>query len=462
MSLTADTGTVTTDRDQRLDALIATEESLFLDRQPRSRELIERARKHLAGGATSNWQIASPQAVWLSHGLGSKVYDVDGTEYVDLHGGYGVQLAGHAHPAIVAAIRERAGLGTHFAQPTIDAIEVAENLSERFGLPQWRFANSGTEATMDAVHLMRALTDRDLIIKVEGGYHGHHDSVEVSVLPEEDEVGPADNPARTPGNTGIPEAIRDLTLVVAFNDVDMVRRVLDANPGRIAGMIIEPVMMNAGIILPRDGYLAELKDVLHAHDALLAFDEVKTGFTSGPGGVTAMYGVTPDIICLAKAIGGGIASAAIGGTDEIMSAIADGRYEQVGTFNGNPMAMAATRATLTEVLTPAAYDHIDALRRRMVDGVKAVIAEHKAPWGVTALGAKGCVTFTPDEVRDYRGFLGIDERLGQLHWLMQHNGGVFLPPWGKIEQWLLSVQHTTADADRFVANFSRFAAAVLD
>jgi glutamate-1-semialdehyde 2,1-aminomutase len=462
MSVTADTGTLTTDRDQRLDALIATEESLFLDRQPRSKELIERARKHLAGGATSNWQIASPQAVWMSHGLGSKMYDVDGTEYVDLHGGYGVQLAGHAHPAIVAAIRERAGLGTHFAQPTVEAIAVAENLTERFGLPQWRFANSGTEATMDAVHLMRALTGRDVIMKVEGCYHGHHDSVEVSVLPEEDEVGPADNPARTPGNTGIPEAIRDLTLVVSFNDVAMVRRVLEANPGRVAGMIIEPVMMNAGIILPREGYLAELKEVLHAHDALLAFDEVKTGFTAGPGGVTAIYGVTPDIICLAKAIGGGIASAAIGGTEEIMSAIADGRYEQVGTFNGNPMAMAATLATLTEVLTPAAYHHVDALRQRMVDGVRAVIAEHDAPWGVTALGAKGCVTFTADEVHDYRGFLGIDERLGQLHWLMQHNGGVFLPPWGKIEQWLLSVQHTTDDVDRFVANFARFAAAVLD
>jgi glutamate-1-semialdehyde 2,1-aminomutase len=390
------------------------------------------------------------------------MYDVDGTEYVDLHGGYGVQLAGHAHPAIVAAIRERAGLGTHSAQPTVEAIAVAENLTERFGLPQWRFANSGTEATMDAVHLMRALTGRDLIIKVEGCYHGHHDSVEVSVLPEEDEVGPADNPARTPGNTGIPEAIRDLTLVVSFNDVAMVRRVLEANPGRVAGMIIEPVMMNAGIILPREGYLAELKEVLHAHDALLAFDEVKTGFTAGPGGVTAIYGVTPDIICLAKAIGGGIASAAIGGTEEIMSAIADGRYEQVGTFNGNPMAMAATLATLTEVLTPAAYHHVDALRQRMVDGVRAVIAEHDAPWGVTALGAKGCVTFTADEVHDYRGFLGIDERLGQLHWLMQHNGGVFLPPWGKIEQWLLSVQHTTDDVDRFVANFARFAAAVLD
>jgi glutamate-1-semialdehyde 2,1-aminomutase len=153
------TGTITSE----LDSVIEAQEQVFLDRQPRSRAMIAQARTHLAGGATSNWQIASPQAVWLSHGAGSKVYDVDGTEYVDLHGGYGVSLAGHAHPAIVSAIRDRAGLGTHFAQPTPDAIEVATNLAQRFGLPQWRFGNSGTEATMDAIHLMRALTGRDLI-----------------------------------------------------------------------------------------------------------------------------------------------------------------------------------------------------------------------------------------------------------------------------------------------------------
>jgi glutamate-1-semialdehyde 2,1-aminomutase len=461
MSLTAPSTPTTTVDDDRLDALIAEQEAAFRARQPRSRALIERASRHLAGGATSNWQIASPHAVWLSHGAGSKIYDVDGTEYVDLHGGYGVSLAGHAHPAVVAAIRDRAALGTHFAQPTVDAIDVAENLAGRFGLPQWRYANSGTEATMDAVHLMRAITGRDVIIKVEGCYHGHHDSVEVSVLPEAEDIGPADAPTPVAGNSGIPSAIRDLTLVVAFNDLDMVRRVLEANPGRVAGMIVEPVMMNAGIILPLDGYLAGLTELLHQHDALLAFDEVKTGFTAGPGGVTAMYGVTPDIICLAKAVGGGIASAAIGGTDEVMAAIADGRYEQCGTFNGNPMAMAATKATLTDVLTPAAYAHVDALRRRMVDGVTAVIEQHGAPWGVVALGAKGCVTFTPLAVHDYRGFLNIDERLGQLHWLFQHNGGVFLPPWGKVEQWLISVQHTSGDVDRFVANFARFADAVL-
>src|SRR3954451_691895 len=169
--------------------LIASEEEVFLARQPRSRELTEQARGVLAGGATSSWQIAAPQAVWLSHGAGSKVYDVDGNEYVDMHGGYGVMLVGHAHPAVVAAVSARVARGTHFAQPTEDAIWVAGELRRRFGLPLWRFANSGTEATMDVVHLMRAVTGREVILKVEGCSHGPHDSVQVSVLPEADEVG---------------------------------------------------------------------------------------------------------------------------------------------------------------------------------------------------------------------------------------------------------------------------------
>jgi glutamate-1-semialdehyde 2,1-aminomutase len=443
-----------------LDGLIEREERIFLARQPRSAETIARARRHLAGGATSNWQIAQPQAVWLSHGAGSKVFDVDGTEYVDMHGGYGASIAGHAHPAIVAAVSQRVRRGTHFAQPTEDAIWVAGELARRFGLPQWRFANSGTEATMDAVHLMRAITGRDLIVKVEGCYHGHHDSVQVSVLPGADEIGPRERPIGVAGNTGIPAAIRDLVLVVPFNDLTAVRRRLTDHAGRVAGMIVEPIMMNAGIIPPDPGYLAGLRELLHEHGALLAFDEVKTGFTTGPGGATAMYGVVPDIVCLAKALGGGIPVAAIGGTDAVMSAISDGRYEQVGTFNGNPLAMAAARATLSEVLTDASYAHLNALAERLRRSVNDTIGAHGFPWHVVSVGAKGCVTFRAGRVREYRDFLGIDERLGQLHWLVQHNGGVFLPPWGKVEQWLLSVQHDESDVDRFARNFARLAADV--
>ena len=285
---------------------------------------------------------------------------------MDLHGGYGAALAGHAHPAIVRAVRDQVGRGTHFAQPTEDAIVVAAELARRWGLPRWRFANSGTEATMDAVHLMRSYTGRDLIIKVEGGYHGHHDSVQVSVMPDPDEAGPRERPNQVPSSTGIPAAITDLTLVATFNDLDSVARLLEAHPGRIAGMIVEPIMMNAGIIPPLPGYLAGLKDLLHAHGALLAFDEVKTGLTVGPGGVTALSGVTPDLVCLAKSLGGGVAVAAIGGSAEVMEHVASGGYEMVGTFNGNPLAMAAARAMLTEVATEAGLpaDRRPAVARR--------------------------------------------------------------------------------------------------
>ena len=446
--------------DAKLAEIIAAQEEIFVRRQPNSAHLAQAAQQHLAGGVTSSWQITVPQPVWLSHGQGSKVYDVDGNEYVDLHGGYGAALAGHGHPAIVEAVRGQVTLGTHFAQPTPSAILVAEELARRFGLPLWRFANSGTEATMDAVHLMRAITGRDLIIKVEGCYHGHHDSVQVSVCPEADEVGPADKPAQAPSSTGIPRAITDLTLVVGFNDLDGVARRLDENPGRVAGMIIEPIMMNAGIIQPEPGYLAGLKDLLHSRGALLTFDEVKTGLTAGPSGATGVTGVTPDIICLAKAIGGGVSVAAIGGTEEAMGHVADGGYEMVGTFNGNPLAMAACRAMLCEVATPAAYERIDALRQRAVAGLQREIDRNGLAAQVVAVGAKGCVVFTAEPVRDFRGFLGIDDSYSHAHWLYQHNGGVFLPPWGKIEQWLISVQHDEADIDRLVANFAGFAAAL--
>jgi glutamate-1-semialdehyde 2,1-aminomutase len=451
---------VLTRANSKLADIIAEQEDIFVKRQPKSAALADRAKGVLAGGVTSNWQITQPQPVWLSHGRGGKVYDADGNEYVDLHGGYGAGLAGHAHPAIVRAVQAQVERGTHFAQPTENAIVVAGELARRWGLPRWRFANSGTEATMDAVHLMRSYTGRDLIIKVEGGYHGHHDSVQVSVMPDEAEAGPKDHPASVPSSTGIPTAITDLTLIAQFNDLASVARLLDEHPGQVAGMIVEPVMMNAGIIPPVPGYLGRLKELLHDHGALLTFDEVKTGLTVGPGGVTRQSGVIPDLVCLAKSLGGGVAVAAIGGTLPLMDHVASGGYEMVGTFNGNPLAMAAARAMLTEVATDRAYERIEGLRQRAAAGISAAIKEFEMNGLVVTSGAKGCVVFSGVDVRDYRGFLAVDDSLSHAHWLFQHNGGVFLPPWGKIEQWLISVQHAEPDIDRLIANFRTFAAAV--
>jgi glutamate-1-semialdehyde 2,1-aminomutase len=450
----------TTDLDRLLDAVVSEQEQIFLARQPRSREFIQRARRSLAGGVTSSWQITRPQAVWLSHGSGSKIYDVDGTEYVDLHGGYGAGLAGHAHPAVVEAVRNQVTRGTHFAQPTEDALLVAEELARRFGLPLWRFTNSGTESTMDAVHLMRAITGRDLIVKVEGCYHGHHDSVQVSVQPDEEDAGPADEPNQVPASSGIPKGITDLTMIVGFNDLPAVARLLEEHKGKVAGMIVEPIMMNAGIIHPDPGYLQGLADLLHAEGALVCFDEVKTGLTVGPGGATALLGVRPDIACLAKSLGGGLITGALGGTSEVMEHVANDDYEMVGTFNGNPLSLSAARAMLYEVATPEAYEHISTLRTTIASSLGALIDKHGLPAHVVSIGAKGCATFSTEPVRNYRDFLCVDDRYNHAHWLMQHNGGVFLPPWGKTEQWLISVQHSEDDVDRFVGNFARFAEAV--
>jgi glutamate-1-semialdehyde 2,1-aminomutase len=440
-----------------LDTLIADQEKIFLDRTQESQRVRAACADVLPGGVASNWQDAPPAAVWMDRGAGSHTFDVDGTEYVDLHGGFGVGIVGHAHPAIVAAVSDRVRKGTHFAQPTGDAPVVARELARRFGLPMWRFNNSGTESTMDAVHLMRVATGRTKIIKVEGTYHGHHDSVQVSVYPSAEAAGPADRPRSVRVGTAVPPALASLTVVVPFGDLAAVERVLVENPDEVAGMIIEPIMMNIGLIPPPPGYLASLRELLHRHGAYLAFDEVKTGLAVAPGGVVEHSGVAPDLICLAKALGGGVPCGAIGGVPELMGLIADGRYEQVGTFNGNPLTMAAARAVLLEILVPSAYAHFERLRSIMSDGAEEILRRYELPGHVRSYGAKGAVIFH-DRLRNYRDFLEYPDQWGNAHWLYQHNGGVFLPPWGKCEQWTVSVQHTVADTGLFLSNLERMAA----
>lgn len=442
-----------------IDSLIEEEERRFLARIPQSLARAEEASEVLAGGATSSWMISRPAAVWVSHGTGSKVWDVDGTEYVDLHGGYGVMVAGHANPAVVEAVQRRVTQGTHFAQPTDDAIVVARELAKRFDLPMWRFGNSGTEATMDAIHLMRAITGRDGIIKIEGSYHGHHDSVMVSQWRNLDLLGPADDPHRVP-SAGVPQAMADLVHLVPFNDLAALERVLQSNRSKIAGMIMEPMMMNAGIIPPDPGYLEGVRELTRQYGVLLTFDEVKTGLAVHSGGVTGLFGVTPDIVCLAKVLGGGVPCGAIGGTHEVMSAITDGRYDQVGTFNGNPLTMAAARAMLTEVLTDDAYRQAATRSQTMFERGMASLARHGVPAYGYAFAFKGSLVFNETPARNCRDFLAMDTGLSHLHFLVQHNGGVFMAPWGKSEQWTISPMHGDTDVDRFCENVERFAALV--
>ena len=442
-----------------LDRLIQDEETRFLERSPKAAVYAARAEKVLPGGVTSSWQISRPQPIWIEEGRGSKVIDVDGNEYVDYHGGYGAMLAGHAHPAVVAAVTERVRKGTHFAQPTPDALVVADELADRYGMPLWRFGNSGTEATMDAIHLMRAITGRDLIVKFEGAYHGHHDAAMVSVW-NEDGLGPEHRPMSVAAGGGIPQAMVDLTLIATFNDLTLVETLFEEHPGQIAGIIVEPILQNCGVLLPLEGFLQGLRDISRRHDALLTYDEVKTGLTVGKGGATRKFGVQPDIVCLAKALGGGLPISAIGGTREVMDAITDGTYEQVGTFNGNPLSMAAARAMLTEVMIPETYEHLGALQSRMREGTESVIHGHHLAAHVVTAGAKGSVIYAAEPMKTYRDFLAIDGRYAVAAWLYQFNRGVFLPPWAKGEQWLISVQHTLEDIDRYLETLEGFAGVI--
>src|SRR6202521_4275589 len=374
---------------ERVQSLIGREEDRFREARRRSNELWQKARAFSPRGVPSSFQDASPQPIFVENGRGSRVWDVDGNEYVDFHNGFGVMVVGHAHPLIVDAVSKRIARGSHFAQPVAEVAIVAEELARRFGLPQWRFTNSGTESTLDAVRIARGFTGRERLIKIEASYHGHHDALMVSVEPPPDKMGPADAPASVPQSEGIPAAIVELTTVVPFNDVPALEKAFANHRDEVAAVIVEPVMMNVGIVLPDAGYLAAIKEIAHRHGALLIFDEVKTGATISPGGATERFGVTPDLVALAKAIGGGLPCGSVGGRDDVMAVIEDHRVAQMGTFNGNPLTMAASRATLLEILTPSAYAHFDALAETLQGGLDGVIAEHELPVHVITLTARG-------------------------------------------------------------------------
>ncbi|TMF37674.1 MAG: aspartate aminotransferase family protein [Chloroflexi bacterium] len=440
----------------RVSDLIAAEEDRFRQARPRSHQLWTEAREALPRGVPSSFQDAAPQPIFMDRGKGSRVWDVDGNEYVDFHNGFGVMVVGHAHPKIVEAVRRRIELGSHFAQPVEDDIVVARELARRFGQPRWRFTNSGTESTLDAVRIARGFTGRDRLIKIEASYHGHHDALMVSVEPPPDRMGPPDQPASFPQSEGIPRAVVELTTVVPFNDVPALERAFAAHPGEVAAVIVEPAMMNVGIVLPDTGYLDKIKDLVHKHGALLIFDEVKTGVTIAPGGATERFHVAPDLVALAKAIGGGLPCGAVGGRDDVMGVIEEKRVAQMGTFNGNPLTMAASKTTLLEILDAKAYAHFDALAETLQGGLDEAIGHHELPFHVITLAARGGVTYRAQRVRNYRDYLEIDKTLSYLSWLYQSNRGVLMAP-GAEENWTLSVQHSVDDVQRYVDNFTEMA-----
>jgi glutamate-1-semialdehyde 2,1-aminomutase len=448
---------------RRIEELIGRELAALNARTTASEQMYARARQSLSGGVASSYQERDPWPIYLVDGEGARVRDVDGNHYWDFHNGFGSMVQGHAHPAIVEAVRERVALGTHFAAVTEDTVVVAEELQRRFGLPRWRLVNSGSEATMDAIRIARGLTGRDTIVKIFGSYHGHHDAVMVSIGVPYEEIGDRDDLASLPYGAGIPKAVSDLTIAVPFNDAPaMERRIarLERDGRKPACVIMEAAMMNLGVVLPEPGYLEEVREITARHGIVLIFDEVKTGLAIGAGGATERFGVTPDMVTLAKTLGGGLPSGAVGATEEVMAVVEDGSVYQVGTYNGNPLAMAAARASLQQVLTPEAYRHLDALNERIVNGCEAVIERYQLPGYAVGVGSKGCVTFSTERVIDYETFkANQDVAVTELAWLWNMNRGVYMTP-GREEEWTLSVTHTFEAIDDYVTAFDEMAAAL--
>jgi glutamate-1-semialdehyde 2,1-aminomutase len=449
--------TVTTpavDRD-RVAELAERGRARYVERTRRSGEYFERAKHAMPGGVPSSFQLNDPWPVYIERGRGARVWDVDGNEYTDFHNGFGVMCVGHSNPQVAAAVRARMEQGTHFAAPTEGSIIVAEELQRRWRLPQWRFTNSGTESTMDAVHLARGATGRKLMIKVEGAYHGHHDSVMVSVHPALEDIGDRADPVPVPYGAGLIGA--EHVRVVPFNDAEYLQRVLEEHSGEVAGMIMEPAMMNCNIVKPFGGYLERVRELTREHGVILAFDEVKTGAATAAGGASEIFGVTPDVVCLAKAICGGLPGGAVGMTDELGELVASGAVRQQGTFNGNPLTMAAAEAALTRVLTPDAYAKLHADNEKLMAGCDRIIEHYGLPAHTVGMGSKGCVVFSPEPNREFRDYLTkVDHELTNLAWLYHMNHGVFMTP-GEDEEWTLSVMHEQADFDRYLQAFEKFA-----
>ena len=427
----------------------------YAERTSGSQKANARARKVLPLGVPSSFQAYDPYPIVIASADGPNMVDVDGNTYTDYDMGFGALFVGHRHPAVLRAVTSQLTEGTLFVNPCEGNAEVAEMLAARYGLPMWRFTNSGTESTMDALRVARAATGRHKICKVEGGYHGHHDEVMVSMKPPLTLAGPADRPNSVPSSAGITPGVVADTVVVPYNDLEALERVLSTR--EIAAFIVEPAMENIGICLPQPGYLQKVRELTTTYGTLLVFDEVKTGITAGWGGASGFVGVQPDLVALAKSIGGGLPLGAFGGKQEYMDEITEGRVVHLGTYNGNPLCMAAASAVLGEICTHEETQATIARNSALIAELDAIIKGAGLPAHTVQFGAKGCVTWSPEPIRNYRDYKATDFDLAFAQWIHGINRGILLPP-GLDEQWLISVMHEEKDAMRYADVFAEFVA----
>jgi glutamate-1-semialdehyde 2,1-aminomutase len=410
-----------------------------------SQRLFEQAQNLIPGGVNSPvraWRAMGMPPRFIDQAQGSHVVDVDGKAYLDFVGSWGPMIVGHAHPQVVEAVREAVAAGTSYGAPTKAEIELAELLVAAVpSLEMIRLVNSGTEATMTAIRLARAATGRDFIIKFDGGYHGHADTLLV-------QAGSGVLTQGIPGSPGVPQAIAGLTLSLPYNNLDAVEQAVAQYTGRIAAIIVEPVAGNMGVVPPAAGFLPGLRHVCDRHGIILIFDEVITGFRLAWGGAQALYGVNPDLTCLGKIIGGGLPVGAYGGRRALMEQMAPiGPVYQAGTLSGNPLAVAAGLTTLKILQKPGVYEHLERKGLQVEKQVMDLVANSELPLCCNRVGSMFTIFFTRGPVTDLAGAQTSDTGDFQLFFQKMLAQDIYLPP-SQFEAWFLSLAHSPEDLER--------------
>jgi glutamate-1-semialdehyde 2,1-aminomutase len=418
----------------------------------RSEQLFNEALRLIPGGVNSPvraFRAVGGHPFFANKAHGAHVWDVDGNEYVDYVGSWGPAILGHAHPAIVKAVQEAAASGTSFGIPNPFEVELAKLVCGWVpGLEKVRMCNSGTEATMSSVRLARGFTRRDKIIKFDGCYHGHSDSLLVR-------AGSGALTFGNPDSAGVPAAFTQHTIVLPYNDQDAVQQAFVANPGQVAGIILEPVPGNAGLYLPRPGYLEFLREITQANGTLLIFDEVMTGFRLAKGGAQERFGIRPDLSCFGKVIGGGLPVGAFGGRAEIMDCLAPlGPVYQAGTLSGNPVAMAAGIAALNELEATDAYTRLERLGAMLEQGLEDAAKTAGVPMQFNRCGSMFCGYFTSAPVHHLADAMKSDRERFKKYFHGMLEEGVYLAP-SQFEAGFLSTAHTEADLEKTIRAASK-------
>ena len=415
----------------------------------KSDQLFERAKRHIPGGVNSPvraFRSVGRNPLFIARAEGAYVWDVDGNRFIDYVGSWGPMILGHAHPRVLDSVRRAAERGTSFGAPTELEVRMAELIISMVpSIEVVRMVNSGTEATMSAVRLARAYTQRERILKFEGCYHGHADSFLIK-------AGSGAMTLSVPDSPGVPAAVAAGTLTAGFNDLESVAACLSVNRGEVAAVIVEPVVGNMGCVPPAEGFLQGLRDLCTKEGALLIFDEVMTGFRLAAGGAQELYGIVPDLTTLGKVIGGGLPVGAYGGRREIMERIApSGPVYQAGTLSGNPLAMSAGFETLTILRDdPGLYTRLEAMAARLEGGVREAIGDLDLPVTQNRVGSMSTVFFSPSPVNDYRSALAADTARFTRYFGAMLERGIYCAP-SQFEAGFLSAAHSEEDIDRTVS-----------